>query len=283
MATIALLTDFGVEDVYVGVMKGVMNKICPDATLIDITHAIPPQDVRGGALALLDAYKYFPEGTVFLVVVDPGVGSDRLPIVVVHDGYYFIAPDNGILTYLLADGQDYQAHALANPDYLLPAASSTFHGRDIFAPAAAHVASGVDIAQLGESVETLVSLPQPMLAISDAEITGEIVRIDHFGNIITSIGRFHWQSDDCLILQPRDKGTVESLAIASTNASVKIGKTTFTGIKHAYYEVATGELALQIDSTGQLEVMVNQGNAAQRLGVSVGDEIILHYHSCESK
>ena len=281
MATIALLTDFGVEDVYVGVMKGVMNKICPDVNLIDITHAIPPQDVRGGALALLDAYKYFPEGTVFLVVVDPGVGSARLPIAVAYDGYTFIAPDNGILTYLLSGSEDYQAHALTNPQYQLPAASSTFHGRDIFAPAAAHAASGVDIAQFGESLVSLVTLPRPTLTIAEGEIIGEVVRVDHFGNSITSIGRLQWQDDSCLVLQPRDD-SVQSLTIASGSARVKIGKTTLTGIKHAYHEVATGELALQIDSTGQLEVMVNQGSAAQRLGLSVGDEVTLYYETCES-
>lgn len=281
MATIGLLTDFGVEDVYVGVMKGVMNKICPDARLIDITHAIPPQDVRGGALALLDAYKYFPEGTVFLVVVDPGVGSDRLPIAVAYDGYTFIAPDNGILTYMLSGNEDYQTHALTNPQYQLPAASSTFHGRDIFAPAAAHAASGVDITQFGEPLEALVTLPRPTLRIAKGEIVGEVVRVDHFGNSITSIGRLQWQSDSCLMLQPR-YDSVHSLTIASGSAHVTIGDTTLTGIKHAYHEVATGELALQIDSTGQLEVMVNQGSAAQRLGLSVGDQVVLHYETCES-
>ncbi|MCB9460031.1 MAG: SAM-dependent chlorinase/fluorinase [Anaerolineaceae bacterium] len=279
MPTIALLTDFGVEDVYVGVMKGVMKNICPDSDFIDITHAIPPQDVRSGALALLDAYSYFPKGTVFLVVVDPGVGSDRLPIAVSTGDYHFIAPDNGVLTYMLADA-DFRAHALTNTAYRLPATSSTFHGRDIFAPAAAHLAAGIDISRFGASVENLIILPQPKLTLGDSELIGEVVRIDHFGNIITSIGHLHWHGANCVYLHPKTSSPSNAISIDADSASVQIAGISLNSIKRAYHEVEIGQLALQIDSTGQLEVMINQGNASQRLGVSVGDEIVLRYKLC---
>src|SRR5688500_2938100 len=142
---IALLTDFGTEDIYVGVMKGVMKSIAPDAEFIDITHAITPQSIQEGALALKNSYHYFPQGTIFLVIVDPGVGSTRRPIVVTAGGYTFVAPDNGVLSYMLVELitiSDVQAFNLAHPSYRLQNISNTFHGRDVFAPAAAHLASG---------------------------------------------------------------------------------------------------------------------------------------------
>ncbi|QPC80958.1 SAM-dependent chlorinase/fluorinase [Phototrophicus methaneseepsis] len=270
--TIALLTDFGVEDVYVGVMKGVMQKICPDAAFIDITHAIPAQDVQGGAFALRDSYHYFPEGTVFLVVVDPGVGSTRRPVVVKAGDYGFIAPDNGVLSYVLADFEAYHAAELAHHAYQLPAMSSTFHGRDVFAPGAAHLANGVALADFGPLIEDLLTLPLPLLMLQPGQVVGEVIRIDHFGNIITSIGRLLWQDEQNLLLSPMSS-EMEAITIVAMSAVVEVGELRLKGIQHAYHEVPVGDLLVQVDSVGQLEIAVNQGNAAKRLNVKVGDHI----------
>ncbi len=189
---IALLTDFGLTDAYVGTMKGVMLSICPAARLIDLTHAVEPQNIRQAAYLLLTAYRYFPPQTVFLVVVDPGVGTARQPIAVETDHGFYVAPDNGVLSYVLSQVQIRQQVILQNPAYQLPAASQTFHGRDIFSPAAAHLANGVPITDLGPAVARIERLPDPLLKISAEQVCGEVLHIDHFGNVITSIGRLIW-------------------------------------------------------------------------------------------
>ncbi|NJL58241.1 SAM-dependent chlorinase/fluorinase, partial [bacterium] len=214
--TIALLTDFGLNDVYVGVMKGVIAGINPQARLLDITHAIPPQDVRQGALSLLDAYPYFPAGTIFLVVIDPGVGTARQPIAVQAGGYRFVAPDNGVLSYALATFDTLQVAALNNPDYRLPNVSQTFHGRDIFAPAAAHLAAGVPLALMGDALPDITRLPRPQLTVEGGHITGEVVHIDRFGNVITSIQRLTWQGNDRLTLNAHSTSTPHPLRMMPT-------------------------------------------------------------------
>ncbi len=166
--SIALLTDFGLQDTYVGVMKGVMLDICPEARLIDLTHAIRPQDVRQAALALLDSYRYLPRRTVFLVVVDPGVGSTRRAIAVDAGPYWFVGPDNGVLSYALREIGEWEAFELTNDRYWLPDSSNTFHGRDIFAPVAAHIAYGSSVkpfslGELGTPIDDPVLLPPPLL------------------------------------------------------------------------------------------------------------------------
>ena len=151
---IVLLTDFGLEDLYVGVMKGVMRKIMPSVTFVDITHSISPQSVREAALALMNTYHYFAEGTVFLVVVDPGVGTQRRPIAVKAGEYYFVAPDNGVLSYVMRGFDSYQAYELNKPDYWLDDVSNTFHGRDIFAPISAHLANNTSILLLSDPLSS---------------------------------------------------------------------------------------------------------------------------------
>ncbi|MDX2075425.1 MAG: SAM-dependent chlorinase/fluorinase, partial [bacterium] len=270
----ALLTDFGLDDIYDGVMKGVIKSICPDATLIDITHAIAPQHVRQAAFALMNSYSYFPKGTIFLVVVDPGVGTSRLPIAVEAGGYIFIAPDNGVLAYTLSHFPDKRIYELSSSQYRLPTVSNTFHGRDIFSPAAAHLANGVPLSQMGPELGDMIQLPLPELTIQETQIDGEVMHIDRFGNIITSIGQLHWVDSHRLVLRPifGDKG---NLPIESTLARVVVNETEIYEIRVSYAESMRGDLVALVGSSSYLEIAVNQGNAAARLNVSVGDRIQL--------
>ncbi len=270
--TIALLTDFGLNDVYVGVMKGVMRSIAPDAEFIDITHAVAPQSVRGGALALKHSYHYFPDGTVFLVVVDPGVGSKRRAVLVEAGSYRFIAPDNGVLSYALNDFENVQAVELTAADYRLSDVSATFHGRDVFAPAAAYAARGdVPLSDFGAMLDDLFHLPDPQMTIDDDRITGEVTHIDHFGNVITSIGPLRWSGDGRLAM--KHPGGIVRLNAAE--AAVNIQNETLHSISQAYHEVPRGHLLAQIDSNGYLEIAINQDDAAQRLDALVGDVVEL--------
>lgn len=268
---IALLTDFGLTDIYVGVMKGVIQNICPQAQIIDVTHAIQPQNIRHGAFTLLNAYGYFPPGTIFVVVVDPGVGSDRRLIAAQAGGYTFVAPDNGVLSYTLAELGDVRAVELSNPAYRLPHVSATFHGRDIFAPAAAHLAAGVELADLGTPLAQLSVFPAPDLVFEGDMIVGEVLHIDHFGNIVTSIGTLRWLAKDDLELTPRFG--VQKTPIKIDHAEVLLNERTFEGIVGIYAETAPGEWLAMVGSSGFLELAINQGNCASRLGTLIGDPV----------
>jgi S-adenosylmethionine hydrolase len=270
---IGLLTDFGTVDAYVGVMKGVILGISPYVQVVDITHAIQPQNVRQAAFTLMNAYRYFPAGTIFVVVVDPGVGSERRPIGAIAGDYSFVAPDNGVLSYTLAEIGNYRAVALTNPEYQLAVLSHTFHGRDIFAPAAAHLAAGVPLETFGDPVDDLIFLPSPMLRVEGKQIEGEVVHVDHFGNIVTSIGQMRWVMPERLTLTPRFGESGGAVPVPSAETSVLAGGQTITGIHHAYSEVARGQLLAMIGSNGYLEIAVNQGNAASWLDVSIGDGV----------
>jgi len=274
MKTIALLTDFGQQDIYVGVMKAVMRAVCPSAEFIDLTHAIPPQSVRGGAIALRNSYSYCPPGTVFLVIVDPGVGSARRPIAVQAGGYTFVAPDNGVLSYALAEiGGKQAAVVLENEAYRRQAVSATFHGRDVFAPAAAYLARGdVALEQMGQMTQELAELPLPTLQVEGPRISGEVTHIDHFGNIITSIGELRWVDEGRLVIHIEQQ---LSARLVAENATVRIGDETIYGILRAYHEIGRGGLMAQVDSNGYLEIAVNQGDAAHRLKVTIGDPLEL--------
>jgi S-adenosyl-L-methionine hydrolase (adenosine-forming) len=274
---VALLTDFGLEDTYVGVMKGVILKIFPDARIIDISHSIRPQNIREGAFALMNSYRYFPEGSTFCVVIDPGVGSTRLPIAVKTEKYQFIAPDNGILSYALSTiTGDYQIVALDNPKYQLSNVSNTFHGRDIFAPASAYLASGdVPIADLGQELDKIVTFPTPQMSFNHNRLTGEVMHIDHFGNIITSIGRLCWVNESELTLDALWNSEIPPMTINAQQTNITIHSTTSHGISHTYHEVQHGEILVQIDSNGFLEIGANQENAARWLDVQIGDKVML--------
>ena len=279
MTCIALLTDFGTSDIYVGAMKGVMHGIVPDAILIDITHAIQPQNVQQGAFALLNSYRHFPARTVFLVVVDPGVGSTRKPIAVQTKDYGFIAPDNGVLSYVLSELGHYGAVSLDNERYYHRGTlSQTFHGRDIFAPGAAYLARGdVPLADFGETLETLIMLPEPRLRMTENTIEGDVIHIDHFGNIITSIGVFAWGQDSELHLNPRFGQVDKPPMITADAVKTSLNGITLTGISRAYHTVERGNLLVQIDSNGYLEIAVNHGNAAQRLQTAIGDSVKVEF------
>jgi S-adenosyl-L-methionine hydrolase (adenosine-forming) len=272
---IALMTDFGTSDIYVGVMKGVIQSIYPQAALIDISHHIQPQHVRQAAFALLNAYHYFAPGTLFLVIVDPGVGSTRRPIAVEAGGYTFIAPDNGVLSYALSELEITLAVELTNLDYRLAQVSNTFHGRDVFAPAAAHLASGVRLEQLGQPVTDLHRLPMPELIVEDRHIVGEVVHIDRFGNIITSIGQLRWISSDRLTLQPHFADDATPIAIPAENSLITVHNQTIRGISHSYSESERGGLLVTVGSNGHLEIAVNQGNAAAKIDAVIGDRVEL--------
>ena len=275
---IALLTDFGLQDTYVGVMKGVMLRICPAAQFVDLTHAIRPQAVRQGALALLDSYRFFPLGTIFLVVVDPGVGSTRRSIAVrAHAGAYtFVGPDNGVLSYAMRDFKNWDAVELTRQQYWLPETSRTFHGRDIFAPVAAHIAAGTVLAALGPALTDPVLLPPPSLNISEKRIMGEVIDIDHYGTLVTSIGSLaHFGNSDLLTLSPRFGGDSTWKRFNGRRVRIRAGGNDIRAIQRAFDDVEPGALVALVGSRGFLEIAVNQGSAARKLGVTIGEPIEL--------
>ena len=272
MQPIALLTDFGTRDPYVGVMKGVIQSIAPGAPLIDLSHSVLPQNVRQAAFMLMTAYHYFPVGTVFLVVVDPGVGSSRRALIVEADGYTFIAPDNGVLSYVLRETDATKSFLLENRDFQLKTVSTTFHGRDVFAPAAAHTASGRSPAEFGSAVSEIVQLPDPKLQRVADRLFGEVIYADHFGNLITSIGRLQWDSHD-LQLRPAFGQQIDKVRFDVRRASVTIRDRQIESVQRTYSESPAGMLVALVGSSGFLEVAINQGSAAAVLGAEAGDVI----------
>lgn len=274
---IALLTDFGLSDAYVGIMKGVIASICPTASQIDITHAIEPQNVRQAAYVLLTSYRYFPADTVFLVVVDPGVGTAREPIAVAADHGLFVAPDNGVLSYVLARQTVTGRVGLHNPAYRLPVVSRTFHGRDIFSPAAAHLAAGIELHHLGPALPDLQQLPDPRLDITPTTIHGEVLHIDRFGNVITSIGEILWEGDQLRLMPRFGANHPPTPVLRPERCLITAGSYTVQGITPTYGAVPPGTLTALVGSSGQLELGVNQGHAAHILKAALGDPITLSF------
>jgi hypothetical protein len=257
---ITLMTDFGLKDGNVGVMKGVILGIAPQVTIVDLSHHITPQNVPEAALVLKRSLPYFPPGTVHVVVVDPGVGTARRPIVASLGDQYFVGPDNGIISMALtlaeAEGWAVEMVHTVNPEYWLPEISHVFHGRDIFAPVAAHLANGVPLERLGKPVHdpVLLNLPQPER--TEKGWRGEVIHIDHFGNVSTNIRTEH-------LGKP-------------ANLSTQLGDTTITGMVQTFGERPPGDLVVLYGSTGNLIICVVNGNAAQRLGARVGDPVNIH-------
>ncbi len=269
---IALLTDFGIQDHYVGVMKGVILGICPHAQIVDITHTIPPQNIHKAAYTLFNAYAYFPDGSIFISVVDPGVGSSRRAIAVQHQGKVFIAPDNGVLTYVLGmnANEHFAAIELTNNKYRLPDLSTTFHGRDIFAPAAAYLASGVVLTGLGSKVKKITQLPLPECEIADDMITGRVWDVDTFGNIITSIGRLNWIDEFTLSLQPVFGALSKPIILDARKLTITIAGQVARLVK-TYASMPKGELGALVGSEGFLEIALRDDHAAHHLSVKVGN------------
>lgn len=274
---ITLLTDFGENDSYVGAMKGVLLSIAPDARLVDISHQVNPQDVQQAAGILSAVYKYFPPRTVHLIVVDPGVGTDRRPIAVQTALGSFVAPDNGVLTHILRTVDRWQAVALENPDYWLADPSLTFHGRDIFSPVAAHLASGVPLKKLGPALDDPITIKVPPLTRIQGGIKGEVVRIDHFGNVMTNIEALSWLDASTIEFAPPDDRLAldEPLRFEASRARITFSWRTLDGIKRTYGEVNAGDTLALVGSSGELEISVNQGNAADKLAIQTGDPVTL--------
>lgn len=259
---IALLTDFGTKDHYAGTMKGVALGICPEASCVDITHDIPPHDILAGALELAASYKYFPPGTVFLVVVDPGVGSTRQPIAAEAGAYRFVAPDNGVLTLAFRETPPKRVVELTERRYARPTVSRTFEGRDRFAPAAAWLARGIDLSGLGRLLTSwqLLTVPEPV--VGDAEIVAEVLRVDRFGNLVTNVERRTFE-------RFAQGGGIE--IVAGTQA---VGKVVAT-----YADAAPGSVCALFGSSEHLEIAVNGGSAAERLALARGARVTISRRS----
>lgn len=272
---VTVTTDFGTADGYVGTMKGVILSIAPAARLVDLSQDIAPQDVREAAYVLHAAYPFFPPRTVHLVVVDPGVGSARRAIALRTPKGTFVGPDNGVFSYIMAEQPVEAVVELAAPRYHLPEISHTFHGRDIFAPAAAHLAAGVPLDELGPPVPDPIMLPRPQLALDAETVSGEVLHTDHFGNVITSIGRLTWRSDaSTLTLDPAFRAAREGLTLRD-DVRVRAGGRAIDGIHRAYASVERGELLALVGSGGFLEIAVREGSAAECLDLHPGDPIVV--------
>lgn len=252
----ALLTDFGTRDHYAGTMKGVALGICPDATLVDITHDIAPHDVLGGALELAAAVKYFPAGTIFLAVVDPGVGSARRGVAADTGDYRFVAPDNGVLTLALRDHPARRTVELTDRRYARPTVSRTFEGRDRFAPAAAWLAKGTDLAALGRPVREIHTLDVPEPVQEGEVLRGQVMRVDRFGNLVTNIDR--------KLFEKRAAGGA---------LQIRAGGHDVARLVNTYAEASAGEICALFGSTDHLEVAENGGSAAERLGLTRGADV----------
>lgn len=251
---ITLLTDFGMSDVYVGVMKGVIATINPTLNVIDLTHQITPQNIAAAQFKLMSAFPYFPTGTVHIAVVDPGVGSQRRGVALQLNNGFLVGPDNGLFGGVLKHNSIVKAVELTNPQYwYTPSPSQTFHGRDIFAAVGAHLASGVLIEDLGEVInpETLVRLVIEEPILTDNNITGSIQYIDHFGNLITNI---------------------MANLIQGKNWSVVIGNNQILG-SQTYSSCQVGEVVALISSEGWVEIAVNGGSAQSQLQLNWGEKV----------
>jgi S-adenosylmethionine hydrolase len=257
MPIITLLTDFGLKDGNVGVMKGVIWEIAPEVQIADLSHLIPPQDVQEAALILSRSAPFFPPGTVHLAVVDPGVGTARRPLAARLGEHFFVLPDNGLITLLLEQAQAANESVefvhLDQPQYWLPSISHVFHGRDIFAPCAAHLANGAFLQELGTPIHDPKRLKFPVPIRTASGLQGEVIHIDHFGNLSTCIRRQHLGEPSTL--------------------RVRLGGVEIAGLVRTFGDRLPGELVALYGSTDFLIVSVVNGSAAQRLGVKIGDPV----------
>ncbi len=254
---ITLTTDFGHEDMFVGVMKGVIAGVNPSARVTDLTHSIPPFDVVQAAFRLRQAYPYFPKGTVHVAVVDPGVGGERRIVAMESGGHLFLAPDNGTLAVVEEESGRAELVSVTATRFFLPEVSATFHGRDIFAPVAAHLAAGTPLSALGPAISALEPLKFPRPSFNpDGSLEGAVLWADHFGNLATNI----------------------SVALLSEHfldraVRVEIAGKRIERIRRTYSEAAAGELLAMIGSFGMLEIAVRQGDAARTLGAGPGTPV----------
>ncbi len=262
MSIITLLTDFGTEDEYVGLMKGVILSINPSAAIVDITHQIAPQDIVQAAFSVHASYLYFPEGSVHLIVVDPGVGMRRDLLILKMRKHLFVAPDNGVLTLLLGETDITALVRLTNSNFYLNPVSRTFHGRDIIAPVGAHLSKGIDLRNMGEEVDPKYAVRLEDLrarTLENGGIIGKIVAIDHFGNLISNI--------------ESQKLAAVDVGGRKKRITIKIGSHLICGLSETYGSVAPQAPLALIGSRGYLEIALNQGSAGQFFNARPGDTV----------
>ena len=251
-AIITLTTDFGTQDAYVATMKGVILGINPEATIVDICHSIEPQNIAQAAFVIATAYNYFPADTIHVIIVDPGVGSQRRAIALKTQGAFFVAPDNDVLSYVIdASPEQPQAVALTNPKFWRHPVSSTFHGRDIFAPVAAHLSLGVPLEEFGEAITSLSAFPVPHPQVgANGELIGHILHIDRFGNLITDVNKEDLPWD---------------------TFSLEIADRQIEGLSTSYAE--GDKLLALLGSSGHVEIALKNGSAAGLFDARIGDEV----------
>jgi S-adenosyl-L-methionine hydrolase (adenosine-forming) len=258
---ITLTTDFGINDHFVGAMKGVILDIVPEAQVVDICHSVQAFDVLDGALTISQAYSYFPSRTVHVVVVDPGVGTARRPIIASSDKYHFVAPDNGVLSLVYAREARMHVRHVTSEHYFLQPVSNTFHGRDIFSPVAAYLAKEVDSLKFGEEVEDYVrfNAPKPK-AVDQNRLRGVVLKVDRFGNLITNI-------------TPQDVPML--FAEGAKRFKITVGSREITEMHSVYAQGAPGEVFGVLGSMGFLEIAANRGAAAQLTGAGKGTDVTI--------
>jgi hypothetical protein len=256
---VTLTTDFGTNDHFVGAVKGVILEIVPEAAIVDISHAVQAFDVLDGALAIAQAYSYFPTGTVHMVVVDPGVGTTRRPILASSDGYHFVAPDNGVLSMVYAREERIRVRHVSSEHYFRQPVSNTFHGRDVFAPVAAYLAKQVDSDKFGDEIEDYVKFaaPRPKPA-GENRIRAVVLKVDRFGNLITNV-----KPEDVPVLFAAKPGAFK----------IVVGSKEITEIHQNYAEGGPGEVFGILGSMGYLEIVANRAAAAQLTGAGKGSEV----------
>jgi S-adenosylmethionine hydrolase len=257
---ITLTTDFGLRDPYVAEMKAVIIDLCANATIVDITHKIEKFNIRMGAYILASASPYFPEGTIHLAVVDPGVGTHRQPLIMQTKHSYFVGPNNGVLT-LAANKQGIEhTHEISNRNLMLSKISSTFHGRDIFAPAAAHLANGTSPQKFGQEISEIVTPEFAKIIKRKDMLVGEVIHVDDFGNIITNFGKKEFETINAK--------AIVNVKLKNVRQKLKLCK--------AYAEVGPQKPLATIDSHDFLEISINQGNAAKTFKAKIGDKITVY-------
>lgn len=256
---ITLTTDYGTSDVFAGVMKGVILSINPEANVVDITHSVLAHDILDGALAIGNAYKYFPPKTIHVVVVDPGVGTERRPILVAGDQHYFVAPDNGVLSSVFEQCETLHVWNLISEHYFRQPVSKTFHGRDVFAPVAAWLTKSWQTSGFGEPISDFVRFSLPKVKVSPEGVKGVVLRADHFGNLITN-------------LTAQD---VPALLVPHGTLRILVGKERITKVVQTFADGVAGEPVALIGSSGYLEISVNRGSAAKTLGAGRGVEVVV--------
>lgn len=259
---ITLLSDLGTADTYVGVMKAVILGLCPEARIVDLCHDVSPQDVQQAAFLLDTAWGYCPEGTVHVIVVDPGVGSQRRVLAVEAHGQQFVAPDNGVLTYILSSAREHRAFCVERRDYLLPEVSQTFHGRDVMAPVAARLAGGLPADAVGPQITgSLERFPISRPVVDRSGLVAHVVHVDRFGNLISDL------SEEDLLTWKREIGVDDVV--------IRVGDSAIEEIRTAYAGVNPGDLLALFGSSGRLEIALNLGSAAECLGVGIGAIVMI--------